>query len=331
MSYHHFTTEEREQIYAGLARKENLRQIALYLRRSASSVSREVHRNSDHRGYSPWGAMILSVARSRIPRRKRIVDLRPGLWEYIVKHLRLHWSPEQIAARLRHDYPRDVTKHLSHETIYAALYVLPRGTLRKELLSCLRQRHRKRGRRSRAHERRGKMLGAVPICERPPEVEKRLIPGHWEGDLIVGKAHGSAIGTLVERTTRFTILCRLRGTTAVDAQEGFTKKLRCIPSAIRSTLTLDRGSEMAKHRELSDAVHIDVYFADPRSPWQRGTNENTNGLLRQYFPKSTDLSGISQRELNRIARELNGRPRKVLRWLTPQESFTSHLSVALGS
>lgn len=331
MSYHHFTTEEREYIYAGLARKEKIRHIAADLDRATSSVSREIHRNSDRRGYSPFGAMLQATARSRIPRRARAVDLHPWLWKYIVEHLRLHWSPEQIAARVRHDYPRDVTRHLSHETIYAALYVLPKGTLRKELLSCLRQRHRKRGRRSKAHERRGKMLGAVPICERPSEVEKRLIPGHWEGDLIVGKAHGSAIGTLVERTTRFTILCRLKGTTAVDAQEGFTKKLRRIPAAVRSTLTLDRGSEMARHRELADAVHIDVYFADPRSPWQRGTNENTNGLLRQYFPKSTDLSQISQRELNRVARELNGRPRKVLRWLTPQESFTSHLTVALRS
>jgi len=329
--YHHLDSSEREHIFAGLERGESLRSIAVDLRRPPSTISREIRRNSDPKGYGLFIADCSAYARSRKPRRRRRIDAHPWLWQYIVRHVRKKWSPEQIAASLKETYPHDVEKHISHETIYAALYILPRGTLRKELLSCLRQKRRRRHSRSNAHARRGQIPGAIPIQERPKAVEKRGVPGHWEGDLLVGRKHQSAIGTLVERRTRYVILCKLEGLTAENAHRGFTRKLRPVPRALRKTLTVDRGSEMARHRELARDVQLSVYFCDPRSPWQRGTNENTNGLLRQYFPKGTDLSRTSQRELNRVARELNTRPRKTLHWATPLEAFTSSRGVALRS
>lgn len=334
MAYHHYrhlNSSDREHIFAGLERGESLRSIAEDLNRPPSTISREVRRNSDSRGYGLFFADCSAYARSNIPRRKRRVHENPWLWRYIVRHLRKKWSPEQIAASLKETYPHDVRKHISHETIYAALYVLPRGTLKKELLSCLRQRRRKRYSRRNAHARRGNILGAVPIQERPKIVERRRVPGHWEGDLLVGRKHQSAIGTLVERKTRYLILCKLGGLTAEDAHRGFARKLHHVPRDLRKTLTVDRGSEMSKHRDIARDVKLSVYFCDPHSPWQRGTNENTNGLLRQYLPKATDLSLISQRELNRIAREINTRPRKTLQWKTPLQAFTSSRSVALRS
>jgi IS30 family transposase len=218
-------------------------------------------------------------------------------------------------------------KHLSAETIYVALYVLPRGALRSELLAARRP-------RSRGTDRRGQIPNMTPIAERPAEVATRIVPGHWEGDLIKGARNSSAIGTLVERTTRLVLLARLEGTDAGSACEGFTKKLRHVPAPLRKTLTYDRGKEMAEHERLAERLTIRVFFADPYSPWQRGTNENTNGLLRQYLPKGTDLSGYTQRELNTIAHRLNTRPRKCLNWATPLEAFTQlrhHSPVALGT
>jgi IS30 family transposase len=224
-------------------------------------------------------------------------------------------------------------KHLSTETIYAALYVLPRGTLRSELLATLRQARKARRPRSRGKDRRGQLPNITPIADRPAEVATRTIPGHWEGDLIKGARKGSAIGTLVERTTRL-VLARMDGTDATSAREGFTKKLRHVPALLRKTLTYDRGKEMAEHERLAHRLSIQVFFADPHSPWQRGTNENTNGLLRQYLPKGTDLSGYTQRELNAIAHRLNTRPRKCLSFATPLEVYAQlrpHSPVALGT
>ena len=225
-------------------------------------------------------------------------------------------------------------KHLSAETIYAGLYVLPRGSLRSTLLAALRQARKTRRPRARGTDRRGQIPNMTLIAERPAEVATRTIPGHWEGDLIKGARNGSAVGSLVERTSRLVLLARLEGTDASSACQGFTKKLRHVPAALRKTLTYDRGKEMADHERLAQRLAIRVFFADPHSPWQRGTNENTNGLLRQYLPKGTDLSGYTQRELNIIAQRLNTRPRKCLDWATPMEVFTQlrhDSSVALGT
>jgi IS30 family transposase len=225
-------------------------------------------------------------------------------------------------------------KHLAAETIYAALYVLPRGTLRSELLATLRHARKARRPRSRGMDRRGQIPHMTSIAERPAEVATRTVPGHWEGDLIKGARNDSAVGTLVERTTRLVILARMEGTDATSARQGFTKKLRHVPALLRKTLTYDRGKEMAEHERLAQRLSIQVFFADPYSPWQRGTNENTNGLLRQYLPKGTDLSGYTQRALNVIAHRLNTRPRKCLNFATPLEVYAQlrhHSPVALGT
>jgi len=224
-----------------------------------------------------------------------------------------------------------MSRQVSHETIYAAIYVLPRGQLRKELLSYLRQGRKARRPRSRGKDRRGQIPNMVSIHDRPPEVETRLVPGHWEGDLIKGTVSGGAVGTLVERQTRLLLLVKLDDCTARTTCRAFTKKLRRVPAPMRKTMTYDRGKEMSDHEQLSRAVSIKVYFADPYSPWQRGTNENTNGLLRQYLPKGMDLSSVSQRELNRIAHKLNTRPRKALDFATPLEAYEELGRVALAS
>jgi IS30 family transposase len=223
---------------------------------------------------------------------------------------------------------------VSHETIYRSLYVLPRGGLRSELLALLRQSRKKRRPRSRGKDRRGVIPDMVSIHDRPAEVEDRVIPGHWEGDLIIGKGNASAIGTIVERKARFLVLVKMEGTDAHSACKAFGRRFRTVPQWLRKSMTYDRGKEMARHKELSEKVKIKVYFADPHKPWQRGTNENTNGLLRQYFPKGTDLSGLTQAQLNVIAKEMNGRPRKTLNWRTPQETIDSIINnqpVALGT
>jgi IS30 family transposase len=260
--------------------------------------------------------------------------LDPWLWAYVQTHLKAGCSPEQIAGRLRRAYPDDMGKHLSTETIYAALYVLPRGTLRSELLATLRQARKVRRPRSRGTDRRGQLPNITPIADRPADVATRTVPGHWEGDLLKGARNGSAVGTLVERTTRLVLLARMDGTDAASAYQGFTQKLRHVPAPLRKTLTYDRGKEMAEHERLAHHLSIQVFFADPHSPWQRGTNENTNGLLRQYLPKGTDLSTYTQRELNTIAHRLNTRPRKCLDFATPLEVYAQlrhHSPVARGT
>ena len=228
---------------------------------------------------------------ARQPRQSR--KLRdPWLWQYVRTHLAQGCSPEQIAGRLRREYPDNMRKRLSTETIYVALYVLPRGHLRTELLAALRQAYKARRPRSRGTDRRGQLLHMTPIADRPAEVASRTVPGHWEGDLIKGARNGSAVGTLVERTTCLVILARMEWSDAVSAREGFPRKLRHVPAPLRKTLTYDQGKEMAEHERLAQRLALQVFFVDPHSPWQRGTNENTNGLLRQYLPKGTDLWAI---------------------------------------
>ena len=331
--YTHMSAEERETLSVGQAQGFSLRAMARVLGRAPSTVSREHARNARDHPSRACTAQRLAAARARQPRRPRKL-LDPWLWEYVRTHLVQGCSPEQMAGRLRRAYPDDMRKHLSTETIYAALYVLPRGALRQELLTALRQARQVRRPRSRGTDRRGQLPNITPIADRPAEVASRTVPGHWGGDLIKGARNGSAVGTLVERTTRLVLLARMDGADAASAYQGFTKKLRHVPAPLRKTLTYDRGKEMAEHARLAQRLAIQVFFADPHSPWQRGTNENTNGLLRQYLPKGTDLSGYTQRELNAIAHRLNTRPRKCLDFATPLEVFTQlrhHSPVALGT
>ena len=333
-AYRHMSVEDRETLSLGLAHGHSLRMMAGVLGRAPSTVSREAARNTTRgRPYRACTAHTVATARARQPRRLRKL-LDPWLWQYVKTHLAEGCSPEQIAGRLQRAYPDNMQKQLSPETIYAALYVLPHGALRSELLAALRQARKARRPRARGTDRRGQIPNMTPIAARPAEVAPRAVPGHWEGDLIKGARNGSAVGTLVERTSRVVLLARMEGTDAVRARQGFTKKLRHVPALLRKTLTYDRGKEMAEHERLAQRLAIRIFFADPYSPWQRGTNENTNGLLRQYLPKGTDLSGYTQRELNAIAHRLNTRPRKCLNFATPLEVYTQlrhHPPVALGT
>ena len=320
--YTHMSHEERETLSLRLAQGHSIRTIATALGRAPSTLSREFARHvTKGHPYRACTAHTLAVTRARQARRPRKL-LDPWLWRYVQARLLRGYSPEQIAGRLRREYPQDMRKRLSAETIYVALYVLPRGSLRSELLAALRQARKVRRPRARGRDRRGQIPNMTKIAERPAEVATRTVPGHWEGDLIKGARNGSAVGSLVERTTRLVILARLDGTDALSAREGFIRKLKHVPTPLRKTLTYDRGKEMAEHEHLAHRLAIRVYFADPHHPWQRGTNENTNGLLRQYLPKGTNLSGYTQRELNVIAHRLNTRPRKCLNWATPLEEFT---------
>jgi IS30 family transposase len=332
--YTHLSDADRETLSLGLTHGHSLRMMARALGRAPSTVSREVARNNVRgRPYRACTAQAVAATRARQPRRPRKL-LDPWLWQYVREHLAEGCSPEQIAGRLQRAYPDDMRKHLSTETIYVGLYVLPRGALRSELLAALRQARKARRPRARGTDRRGQILHMTPIAERPAEMATRMVPGHWEGDLIKGARNGSAVGTLVERTTRLVMLARMEGTDATSARQGFTKKLRHVPALLRKTLTYDRGKEMAQHEGLAQRLKMQVFFADPYSPWQRGTNENTNGLLRQYLPKGTDLSGYTQRELNAIAHRLNTRPRKCLDFATPLEVYTQlrhQPPVALGT
>ena len=332
--YTHLSSEERATLSLGLAQGQSLRMIARVLGRAPSTLSRECARNTPRgQPYRTSTAQTQAVARACQPRHPRKLH-NSWLWAYVQRYLKAGCSPEQIAGRLRRAYPDDMSKQLSTETIYAALYVLPRGALRSELLAALRQAHKTRRPRARGQDRRGQIPNMTPITARPAEVGTRTVPGHWEGDLLKGARNGSAVGTLVERTTRLVLLARMDGTDAASAYRGFTKKLRQVPASLRKTLTYDRGKEMAEHERLAQRLAIRVFFADPHAPWQRGANENTNGLLRQYLPKGTDLSGYTQRELNAIAHRLNTRPRKCLDFATPREVYAQlrhHSPVALGT
>lgn len=326
--YHHLTPEDRAAIQL-MRRSYSIRSIARYLSRAPSTVCRELKRLGSH----PYDASLAArQARSNRHRPRRQPKLHSGseLWDFVCHMLRRRWSPEQIAFTLKCMNPDNPDLQVSHESIYTALYVRPRGTLKKELLACLRQGHKTRRRRSQGQDRRPQIPDLVSIHMRPPEVEDRIMPGHWEGDLIMGAGNRSAIGTLVERTTRLVILCRMEGTTATAAAVAFSDKLNEVPAVMRKTMTYDRGSEMVRHAEITQKTGTAVYFADPHAPWQRGSNENTNGLLRQYFPKGTDLSGYTQEELDAVADQMNGRPRKTLGWQTPLQVFTDVLRRSLS-
>ena len=336
--YTRLTFDEREEISRQLAAGAGGRAIARHLGRAPSTISRELHRTGRlrlryrrHR-YRAWSAHRLAVRMGRQRQRPRTLTAYAPLRAYVVAGLARRWSPEQIATRLRTEYPDDATMRISHEAIYTYLYVLPRGALRRELLAALRQRHkRRRGRRaSRAHDRRDQLPDMISIEERPAEVADRTIPGHWEGDLLMGRRSASALDTLVERTTRTTLLVPLTAKDATSVRRAFAREMRTLPQQMRRSLTYDRGKEMAEHRLFTETTGIQVYFAHPQSPWERGTNENTNGLLRQFFPKRTDFTQLSRRQIKHVQDLMNGRSRKVLHWRTPSEAFY-HPPVALGT
>ncbi len=313
------TRMEREEMSRGLRGGESLRQIARRLGRAASTVTREVAANGGRRGYRAWSAERLAVHRARRPRPAKLAA-SDRLRAEVERLLAARWSPQQIAARLRQDHPDDPELRVSHETIYQSLFVQGRGALRADLTRYLRTGRVRR--RPRARPIRRGRTDVVTISERPAEVEDRAVPGHWEGDLILGKANASAIGTLVERQTRFVLLLALpHGHGADQVRAALAKQIVGLPEQLRRSLTWDRGPEMADHVRFTVETGVAVYFCDPHSPWQRGTNENTNGLLRQYFPKGTDLSVHDQAHLDAVARELNGRPRQTLGWLKPSEAL----------
>ena len=312
---------EREAISRGLAAGNSLRRIAAGLRRAPSTLSRELARNGGGHCYRAIVADAAAWRRARRPKRCRLAA-HGRLRRVVAAKLGWEWSPQQIAGWLPQRYPADASMRVSHETIYRSLFVQSRGVLKKQLLRHLRRRRTMR-RSQRAHptgQTRGRIVDAVSIRERPAEVEERAIPGHWEGDLLSG-ARNSHIATLVERGSRFTLLIKLPGKDSASVVAGLKRRVRRLPQTLRRSLTWDRGTEMAQHKKFTVATDVKVYFCDPHSPWQRGSNENTNGLLRQYLPKGTDLSHYSQADLNKIALRLNQRPRKTLGYRTPADKL----------
>jgi IS30 family transposase len=322
------TVGERIHIADRLRERACLRAIAAELGRSPSTISREVRRNAHPCGaYRPHAAQARAEARRPRPKPGKIAQ-NPELRAYIQARLERRWSPEQIACSLRREHPGRPEMHVTHETIYQALYVQGRGELRRELAKALRT-----GRAIRRHHRRGDARTArmaapmVIISQRPAEAADRAVPGHWEGDLILGHEGRSAIGTLVERATRYVMLVHLpAGRTPDKVRDALVATIATLPAHLRRSLTWDQGCEMALHHQFTTATDMPVYFCDPHSPWQRGTNENTNGLLRQYFPKSTDLQQYSADDLAAVAAELNSRPRKTLDWDTPAQRLAKLLT-----
>ena len=318
---------EREEIALGKAAGRSVRAIAAGLGRQPSTVSREIARNSGSRGrYRAGVAEDKAQQRARRPKTAKLAACAE-LRAIVQQRLTQRWSPEQIAATLKQDYPTRPEMWVSHETIYQSLYVQGRGALRRELAVCLRTGRALRRPRRRPDERRGRIPGMINIADRPAEADDRNVAGHWEGDLILGTAAKSAIGTLVERTTRYCLLLHLpAGHTAEQVRDRMIEVIGTLPAQLRRSLAWDQGAELARHLEISIAADIDIYFCDPHSPWQRGTNENTNGLLRQYFPKGTDLSVYPADILTAVADELNRRPRKTLGWKTPAQALAELLS-----
>ncbi|MUL79355.1 IS30 family transposase [Mycolicibacterium sp. CBMA 226] len=348
------TLDERVEIQAGVHAGESIRSIAGRLGRAPSTIKREIDNNSELRNrytgcksgyrrkhafgarqsgcsatvrYRALSAHDRSAGSARRPKPRRLA-LDDRLCAEVQTRLKLRHSPRQIARRLREDFPDEPEMWVSHEAIYQAIYVQGRGSLRRELYQCLRSGRAVRRSQNRSDERRGRIPNMIMISERPADVADRAVPGHWEGDLIIGSvASGSAIGTLVERSTRFVMLLHLPDNHgALAVQEAIVAKMAQLPEHLRRSLTWDQGSEMANHATISTAIDLDIYFCDPHSPWQRGTNENTNGLLRQYFPKGTDLSLHGPGILDNVAAELNGRPRQTLNWRTPAEALEELLS-----
>ena len=322
-SRHVLTLVEREQISRGIVAGDSIRSIAASLGRAPSTISREIKRNGGCRRYRACRADQAAWERAKRPKPCKLVINR-ALARIVAKQLRALWSPEQIAGWSKYTYPNDEGYQVSHETIYKSLFIQARGALKKELLQHLRRtRVMRRSRHKHPGDTgQGQITNTVSIRERPASVEDRAVPGHWEGDLIIG-SNNSQIATLVERHTRYVMLAKVNGKDSETVINALIRQAHKLPRELYKSLTWDRGSEMADHQRFTLATDIKVYFCDPRSPWQRGSNENTNGLLRQYFPKGTDLSVHSQAKLNAVARQLNERPRKTLGFQTPAERFNA--------
>jgi len=333
---------EREQILVGITSGKSIRAIAVELGRAPSTISRELRANLHHQryaardrsssrrrkpwAYSPHQAQLRAERRLARPKQAKLAD-NPRLRAEVQRRLEMNHSPEQIVHGLRQDHPDQEDMRVSHETIYQSLYVQGRGALRRDLTRHLRTGRTLRKPHNRAGIRRARIPDMINISQRPAEAEDRAVPGHWEGDLIVGKDSASAIGTLVERATGFVLLLHLpHDHGAVAVQQAMISQMAQLPATLRRTLTWDQGSEMANHAQIADATQLRIYFCDPHSPWQRGSNENTNGLLRQYFPKATDLSLWGPGFLDHVAAELNNRPRKRLNWATPAQALNRLLS-----
>jgi len=313
---------EREEISRGIAAGRTLRSIALRLGRSPSTISRELTRNGGRGGYRAHQADQAAWGRARRPKVCKLAS-HPALARRVAGQLQRLWAPQQIAGWLKRRYPDDENLWVSHETIYKTLFIQARGALKKELLAHLRRKRVIRYPRGHSHKGRkqGRIIDAVSIRERPPEAKDRAVPGHWEGDLIIG-ANKSQIATLVERSTRYVMLVKVDRIDTETVVNALIKQAHKLPRELYKSLTWDRGTEMKGHKRFTLDTEIQVFFCDPKSPWQRGTNENTNGLLRQYFPKGMDLSGIHQNKLNAVARQLNERPRKTLGYYSPAEKFS---------
>ena len=317
--------EEREEISRGIAAGESARRIAARLQRPACTVTRELARNGGPSAYRASEADVLAWDRARRPKRCRLAA-HPKLRYLVAGKLAADWSPEQISGWLKQQFPMDPGLHVSHETLYRTLFLQARGALKKELIAHLRTARRLRRPNGVAHSSglRGHIVDAVSIRERPAEAQDRAVPGHWEGDLLCG-GKNTYIATLVERHTRFAMLIKVPGKDSASVVAALSKHVRKLPLELRRSLTWDRGHEMAEHKKFTVATDVQVYFCDPQSPWQRGSNENTNGLLRQYFPKKAPLSGYSQAYLDKIALRLNTRPRKTLGFQTPAQRLDAVL------
>jgi IS30 family transposase len=324
----HLSSEERGVILAEHSRGSSQRSIGGLLGRPASTIGRELSRGQQDDGsYCPHaGRLVYEVRRARCRPARKLIE-GSATHRFVRDHLvHRRWSPEQIAQRLRLMNPDDPAARVSHETIYATIYAQPRGGLKTAMVEALRQAKPARGRRRTTLAGTSMVPESLRIINRPEEIEARLVPGHWEGDLIKGAFNRSSVGTLVERKTRFVVLCKMNGNGAEAVLDSFTRQMKRLPAALRKSMTYDRGSEMACHPELARRLKIDIWFCDPHAPWQRGSNENTNGLLRQFMPKGTDLGDVSQTWLNDIAALMNNRPRKTLGWRTPAEAMADEIA-----
>lgn len=328
LAYTRLSAKERERISRGLARGWSYAHLARRINRPTSAVSREVRAHGGKRAYRAVRANRQAQTRASSRRGgKRTLLLARRLRQYVHQKLRLAWSPDEIARRLAAEYPHDAAMRISPEAIYQYVYVLPRGALKRSLIKGLRQEraYRRKRKGAKSEEPRGRIADMRSIEERPAEVEGRIVPGHWEGDLIVGRHKQSALGTLVERTTRFTLLVPLKTKDAATVRKAYARALRGLPRALRASLTYDQGKEMSEHARFTVDTGIVVYFAHPGSPWERGTNENTNGLVRQFFPKGTDFRKVTNAEVRRAQHLLNGRPRRSLGYRKPIEVFNEAL------
>ena len=306
-----------------LSQKCSFHNIAEEIDRNVSTISREISAGGCNQ-YTYRAVKAQNRARRNSSKRKNgkhKLNNNPKLWAYILRKLKKKWSPRQIAEELKKDYTLDMTMRVSPEAIYTYIYILPHGALKKELTSCLRQNHKRRHKQSRSVKIERKIEDMFSIEERPKEVEDRIMPGHWEGDLIIGKNNRSALGTLVERTTRTIILIPVKSKEAEVVAKAFAKEVKKLPKQMKLSMTYDQGREMAKHKLFTDITGVKVYFAHPRSPWERGTNENTNGLVRQFFPKGTDFNKVNRYEVKKVQDLLNGRPRATLNFQKPYEVF----------